>query len=111
MSTRIPKYRLHKGSGQALVQIAGRRIYLGPHGSDESHQLYRRLVGEWLSHGETLAPTDHHDRAPREMTINELVLAYWKFASSYYVKAGKPTDEQMGIRAAVRALRRRLPCL
>jgi len=32
MSLRVPKYRLHKASGQALVQIDGRRIYLGKHG-------------------------------------------------------------------------------
>ncbi len=36
MSTRLPKYRLHKGSGQALVQIEGQRIYLGLHGTKES---------------------------------------------------------------------------
>ena len=29
----LPKYRLHKGSGQALVQIDGQRIYLGVHGN------------------------------------------------------------------------------
>ena len=32
MSVRIPKYRLHKASGQALVAINGRRIYLGKTG-------------------------------------------------------------------------------
>ncbi len=26
---RTPKLRLHKGSGQALVEVEGRRIYLG----------------------------------------------------------------------------------
>jgi hypothetical protein len=29
MSFRTPKYRLHKGSGQALVQISGVRVDLG----------------------------------------------------------------------------------
>jgi len=29
MSVHTPKYRLHKASGQALVQLNGRRIYLG----------------------------------------------------------------------------------
>lgn len=37
-STRIPIYRHHKGSGQALVQINGRRIYLGRYGSEESKE-------------------------------------------------------------------------
>ena len=48
MSTRIPKYRLHKGSGQALVQINGERIYLGKHGSAESKEKYQRIIAEWL---------------------------------------------------------------
>ena len=42
MSVRVPKYRLHKGTGQALVQIDGRRIYLGKHGTERSRQKYRR---------------------------------------------------------------------
>ena len=31
MTVRVPKYRLHKGRGQALVDIDGSRIYLGKH--------------------------------------------------------------------------------
>lgn len=36
MSVRVPKYRHHKPSGQALVSIRGKRIYLGKHGSGAS---------------------------------------------------------------------------
>ena len=32
MSVRIPKYRLHRGSGRALVEIDGCRSYLGKFG-------------------------------------------------------------------------------
>jgi hypothetical protein len=49
MSVQTPKYRLHKGSGQALVQINGQRLYLGVYGSDGSKQAYRRLVAERLA--------------------------------------------------------------
>ena len=49
MSFQVPKYRLHKGSGQALVQVRGRRIYLGKHGSSQSKEKYRRLVAEVLT--------------------------------------------------------------
>ena len=48
MSVRIPKYRLHKGSGQALVQINGERIYLGKHGTAQSREKYRRIVAKSL---------------------------------------------------------------
>ena len=41
MPFRTPKYRLHKGSGQALVQINGERIYLGKYGAEESKEKYR----------------------------------------------------------------------
>jgi len=44
MSFRPPKYRLHKGSGQALVQLNGERTYLGKYGSEDSKEAYRRLV-------------------------------------------------------------------
>ena len=43
MSVRIPKYRHHKPSGQALVQIRGRRTFLGKYGSEESKERYHRL--------------------------------------------------------------------
>ena len=46
---RVPKYRLHKGSGQALVQYRGQRIYLGVHGSPESRRKYREFVAKLLA--------------------------------------------------------------
>ena len=106
MSTRIPKYRLHKGTGQALVEIDGKRIYLGRHGTEESQRRYRRIIAEWLGRTEASGPRpgEHLDTACR-LSINELVLAYWKFVTGYYVKDGEPTSEQTSIRYALRALR------
>lgn len=48
MSLKIPKYRLHKGSGQALVQIHQKRFYLGKYNSEESKEQYRRYIAEFL---------------------------------------------------------------
>jgi hypothetical protein len=42
----VPKYRHHKGSGQAFVQIKGRRHYLGVWDSPESKDRYSRFVAE-----------------------------------------------------------------
>ncbi len=53
MSFRTPKYRRHKGSGQALVQLNGKRIYLGKYGTAESREKYRKLVAEFLAGGQT----------------------------------------------------------
>ena len=46
-SLRIPKYRLHKASGQAVVTLSGRDVYLGKHGSEESHARYHEEVSHW----------------------------------------------------------------
>jgi hypothetical protein len=42
----LPKYRLHKASGQAFVQVKGRRTYLGKYDSDESRERYGRIIAE-----------------------------------------------------------------
>jgi integrase len=40
------------------------------------------------------------------VTMAGLMNAYWKFAKGYYVKNGKPTDTQAGIKAALKVVRR-----
>jgi integrase len=107
MSTHVPKYRLHKGSGQALVQINGERIYLGKHGTPESEEKYQRLIAEWLAalHEQTQGKVATPSTVSRfDLTINEVVLAYIKFARGYYVKDGKPTKEFVCMKHAVRTL-------
>lgn len=85
---RVPKYRLHKPSGQAVVTLGGRDFYLGKHNTPESHELYRRRVAEWLNTG--VHPS--HD-AGNDIAVIEVVVAYCKFAKQYYRKDGKPTRE------------------
>ena len=54
--TRVPKYRLHKPSGRAVVTFREHGdIYLGEHGTDASKAEYRRLIAEYLS-GSPLTP-------------------------------------------------------
>src|SRR5437763_887438 len=72
MSTkRQPKYRFHKASGQAVVTIDGRDVYLGAYDSIESHAEYKRVVGDWLRTGSVT-------RADGRTTVVELVDAYLK---------------------------------
>ena len=78
MSFRTPAYRLHKPSGQAVVTINGTDFYLGPHDSDQSKAEYDRLIGEWLAAGRRLPV------AKTELTVNEVLLAYMRFAEDYY---------------------------
>lgn len=104
MQTRTPKYRLHKASGQALVQINGRRIYLGKHGSDESKEKYRRLVAEWLASPAETTVNASSRPLPSPISVNELLLQYWEFAEQYYRKDGQPTKELRGVRESIEPL-------
>ena len=106
MARRIPKYRLHKGSGQALVQIDGRRIYIGKYDSPESHEAYDRVIAEWLADSRRNAPQKQKSTAPGEqLTISELLLLYWRFAKTYYVHNGEPTRELESMKEALRPVR------
>lgn len=104
MSVRVAKYRFHKGSGQALVQISGRRIYLGKYDSPESKEKYRRLLAESLANP-TVQPDGGPTQSAGALSVNELILAYWQYALGYYQKHGKLTGETHNIRAALRPLR------
>lgn len=107
---RTPSYRLHKPTGQAVVTIRGRDLYLGKFGSPESKAEYDRLVAEWLANGRAFAPRPRSDPggspAPSDLTVSELVLAYFRFAEGYYRKNGRPTSEVVNIKGSLRPLRR-----
>jgi hypothetical protein len=50
-------------------------------------------------------PTRSTSPVLRSLTIAELLLAYWKFVESYYIKDGPPTSEPDTIRQAFRFVR------
>ena len=103
---RPPTYRLHKARGCAVVTLDGRNHYLGPFGSAESYQRYARLIAEWHLHSDHLLPSTGRRRGTPRMSVDELILAYFRHAQSYYVKDGRPTSEQDNIRQALRPVRR-----
>ena len=100
----IPAYRLHRPSGQARVIIGGRHCYLGKHGSDESLKAYSRLIAEHLNGHNP--EQDVPRSTASSLLVKELILHFWRFVESHYIRDGKPTDEQAGIRAALRFVRR-----
>ena len=104
--SRVPSYRLHKPSGQARVIINGQHIYLGRFGSRESREKYSRLIAELAatSAPESVGP-DTRD-SNHDLSVNELLLAYWRFAESYYSKDGVPTKELACMRDALRPVRK-----
>lgn len=89
---RTPSYRHHKPSGQAFVEIDGRRYYLGKFELPATKQAYHRLVQEWIAGGYRLPI------AAEKLTILELADAYLDHAAVYY---GKPTGGQTSSYSAI----------
>jgi integrase len=83
---RVPGYRRHS-SGQARVTLNGQDILLGPYGSPESKELYRRTIAEWLERKGRFAPKA--EALP--LSVNELLLAYYKHAAEYYGFTDEPS--------------------
>lgn len=75
---KLPKFRIHKGSGQAFVELSGKRFYLGRHDTQKAQQQYHALVAEWLAAGCQLRID------PDEITIKEMIARYWVHAQQYY---------------------------
>jgi integrase len=104
---RIPKLRHQKSRDLAVVRIAGRDVYLGPFGSAESREKYARVVGEWLASGADSVRSRAAGGPAPSLTIDKLILAYWRYAEGYYRKSdGSPGSEPDKIKLAVRPLRR-----
>ena len=107
MATRIPSYRFHKASGQAVVVLDGRSHYLGAWNSSKSRAEYERLIAEWLA--------DRRRRSierawtgpgPADLTINELILAFLNHAEIHYRSPdGQPTRHLGNLKDALRPVR------
>ncbi len=103
---RVPRYRHYKPKNLGMVVINGHAHYLGRYDSPESWKRYHRLIadlhaGRQARSADLASPDNGH-----ALTINELILAYVKFADRYYVKDGHPTVEPGNIRLVLRLLRR-----
>ena len=85
---KVPKYRKHRSTGQAVVTIAGRDHYLGPHGTKASRVEYDRLIGEWLAAGRPTSTATATD-----ITVAEMLKRYRAFCERHYVKDGRPSAE------------------
>ncbi|HLN26201.1 MAG TPA: hypothetical protein VK395_00495 [Gemmataceae bacterium] len=77
----VPTYRKHRQSGQATVTLPDglgdrRDILLGKYGSAQTRQEYARIIGEWEANGRRLT----HPTNLRDVSVNELMSAYWGFA-------------------------------
>ncbi len=109
LNGRLPQYRLHRRSGQAIVTLNNKDHYLGQHGSEASRHKYDRLIAEWLAHGRNLPQcTDGPQVDGQELvSVNKVILCFWEYAQTYYRKAdGTLTSEVDNLRQVIRLLRR-----
>ncbi len=93
---RAPACIFHQASGQAIVKLGGRAVYLGAWGTEEAQASYQRVVAEWQASGRVLRP------GAEVVTVNQVIAGFWQHAQVYYRKDGKPTTEQMALRQALR---------
>ena len=77
--TNLPSYRLHKASGQAFIELVGRRFYLGKHGSKASREEYERRLAGYLANGRKLPPT----QTKTEISCFELAVIFLEWAEGY----------------------------
>jgi integrase len=105
---RVPTYRRHKQSGQAIVTLTNnlgsrRDVLLGKYDTPESSAEYRRVVMEWEVNGHRLP--EPPAPAP-EISVNEILLGYWEHVQTYYrLMDGTPSTEVDNIRLALRPLK------
>jgi integrase len=105
---RVPSYRLHKQSGQAVVTLpdglGGRRdVLLGKYDSEESKAEYVRLIAEWQAAGHRPPPVV---AAGEDRSVNELMLAFLPHAEQHYRHPdGTPTNELNDFRLSLRPLK------
>ncbi|MFO0814281.1 MAG: tyrosine-type recombinase/integrase [Gemmatales bacterium] len=103
---KIPSYRLHKSTGQAVVVLNGKYHYLGLHDTPASHANYKRTLGEWLQRGsiptDTTQPNTMVSQTTGNPSVNELILGYLKHCETYYQRS---PSEITKIKLALRGLR------
>jgi integrase len=102
----VPSYSHHKPTNQAYVRlpdgVGGRHVvYLGTYDSPESRSAYARLVAK-------LDSAPHLVRVPKTdgLTVNEVLLAYFKHAEQHYRGPdGITTPEVRHLKTACRYVR------
>lgn len=107
---RLPKYSLHKPTGQAKVRHNGRTVYLGKFGSPESKDAYARFIANLPKQGEGAAsarPAKAASLAEASLLVGDVVLRFYEHAKGYYARNGVPTGEHVTIRCCLRPLARR----
>jgi integrase len=107
----VPAYSFHRPSGQAYVRVpdgtGGRKtVYLGAYDSAKSRQEYARVVAELAAAPAVARPPAPTPAGGHIVTVNDLLLAFWRFAERHYRRAdGSATDELAQYRQTFRLVK------
>jgi integrase len=97
---KVTAYRLHTPSGSARCWVAGKWVNFGRFNSPESRAEYAPVVAELA-----VAPDPAASLAVA-VTVNELLLAFWRFAERHYRRVdGTCTNELPQFRPTFRLVR------
>src|SRR5436190_13953063 len=97
---KLPAYRKHKATGQAVVTLGSRDYYLGSWKSAASRAEYNRVTREWLAGGVA------RYAGGEDLTIVELLGAFLRHAKGYYVGPdGEPTSELASYKTLMQRLK------
>jgi integrase len=96
---RLPKLRRHSTRNLGYVELAGKRLYLGPWGAPETTNRYYELMATWMptERRRPVAPPPA-ERAAAELTVVELAVRFMEHAAGYY----GPSSSLHTYKAAIR---------
>ena len=84
---RVPNYRRHKPTGQAVVTLNGKDHYLGRWNTAASRYEYQRLLGEWLTGG-CPSSTETDARTSGRARVIENILSYRATGTGFGMSSG-----------------------
>ncbi len=80
-----PAYCINKSDGRAFVTLDGHRVYLGKHGTQESHDRYDAVVGEWIQRGRRPAVDQTQpSEVDAQIRVGGVVARFWTHAKETY---------------------------
>lgn len=87
-SVKLPRYCLHKATGQGVVYIGRKEVYLGPYGTEESLKLYNQVIARWQAGGASAVMGDRaKSNIPADLTVVELVARFVGWAKLRYARS------------------------
>lgn len=97
----VPTYRLHRATGQAIVNLDGKDHYLGRYNTPESRTAYERIISQWMANGRKLPSATENI----SYTVGRLSVDFLLWARNEYKAPDGTTSRSVdNVKAAMRPL-------